>query len=123
MEATTPSPSRPYWIPERIDLDALPEALRLAISEIVNPAYQEFVLGAADALQRSAGATYVHLVWLEVLHQCELGQELDKFLRPNFGFAAQADMVAQHLRLVGAKQQAGTFLLRVKAFQEKYTAN
>jgi hypothetical protein len=31
-------------------------------------------------------------------------------------------MIAQHLRLVGAKQHAAQFLLRLKAFHEKYGA-
>lgn len=122
MEAPTATPPRPYWIPEEADLEALPKEVQLALTEVVNRAYQELVLGAADALERFAGATYVHLLWLELLHQFELGKQLDNLLRPNHGFAARADRIAQHLRLVGAKQQAGSFLLRVQALQDKDTA-
>jgi hypothetical protein len=53
-------------------LQPLPKELRLAIMEIVNPAYQELVLEAAAALARSAGTTLVHLLWLELLQQLEL---------------------------------------------------
>jgi hypothetical protein len=94
----------------------------VAITEIVNPAYQELVLGAGDALERSAGATHVHLLWLELLHQLALGNQLENLLRSNHGFAAQADRIAQHLRLAAAKQQAGSFLLRIQAVQDKDTA-
>jgi hypothetical protein len=107
MDALTPTPARPYWIPEQTDLEALPPAVQLAITNVVNRAYQELVLGAADALERSAGATDVHLLWLELLHQFELGNQLKNRLRPNYGFAARADTIAQHLRLA-AKQHTGT---------------
>ena len=104
MDATTPHPPRPYWIPEEIDLAALPKAVQLAVSEILNRAYQELVLGAADALERSAGTTYVHLLWLELLSQFELGNQLAN-LQHDQGLAAPPNLIAQHLRLVGAKQQ------------------
>lgn len=122
MDATTANPSRPYWIPDGIDFEALPNALQLAITGIVNPAYQELVLEAADALARSAGTTLVHLLWLELLQQFELGNQLENLVRPNHGCAACADMIAQHLRLVGAKQHTAQFLLRLKVFHEKYAA-
>jgi hypothetical protein len=113
---------RPYWISEQIDLAALPEPFRIAITEIVNRAYEELVLGAADALERSAATTYVHLLWLELLQQFELGNELESVSRPNLSFGARAEMIMRHLRLVAAKQHTGNFLLRVKAFHEKYAA-
>lgn len=122
MDATTPNPSRPYWIPDGIAFQAPPQALQLATTEIVNPVYQELILEAGDALERSAAATLVHLLWLEFLQQVELGNHLDNLVRPNHGFAVRADMIARHSRVVGAKQHTGTFLLRLKAFHEKSAA-
>ena len=122
MDAKPPNPPRPYWIPEEVDLAALPKEVRLAVSEILNRAYQELVLGAADALERSAGTTYVHLLWLELLSQFELGNQIANLQTPDQGLAAPANLIAQHLRLVGAKQHAGSFLLRLKALRGKHAA-
>jgi hypothetical protein len=55
-------------------------------------------------LERSAGTTYVHLLWLELLSQFELGNQLAN-LQHDQGLAAPPNLIAQHLRLVGAKQQ------------------
>ena len=41
-------------------------------------------------------------------------------MRPNFGSAALNGVIAQHLRLVGAKQQTDSFLLRLKALQSRF---
>src|SRR5438477_98569 len=104
MDATTESFSQPYWIPEGFNFDALPQAFQQAITEILNPAYQELVLAVGHPLERSAGATYVHLLWLELLQQFELGDQMDTRLWLTYRFPERADMIAQHLRLVGAKQ-------------------
>ena len=51
---------RPYWIPQDLDLNSLPEGLRLAVSEILTPAYVELVLKAPTALERASGMTFAH---------------------------------------------------------------
>ena len=53
MDAASPADSRPYWLPGDLDIDALPEGLRLAISQILTPAYEELVLAAPNALERA----------------------------------------------------------------------
>ena len=73
MDAASPADSRPYWLPGDLDIDALPEGLRLAISQILTPAYEELVLAAPNALERATGATLVHLLWLELFEQFDLG--------------------------------------------------
>ena len=82
--------------------------------------YEQLVLGAADPLERATAATFVHLLWLELLQQLELGNCLEDLMRPNFGSAALNGVIAQHLRLVGAKQQTDSFLLRLKALQGSF---
>ena len=78
IDASTPGDStpRPYWIPPGVDFGRLPEQVRAAILGIINPAYQELVLGARDGLPKAAGVTLVSLLWLEILDQVELGQDL-----------------------------------------------
>ena len=120
MDAATRALSRPYWLPEDTEFAALPRPLQVAITEILYPAYEQLVLGAADPLERATAATFVHLLWLELLQQLELGNCLEDLMRPNFGSAALNGVIAQHLRLVGAKQQTGSFLLRLKALQGRF---
>src|SRR6516164_4810706 len=100
MDAATRAPSRPYWLPEDTEFAALPRPLQVAITEILYPAYKQLVLGAADPLERATAATFVHLLWLELLQQLELGNCLEDLMRPNFGSAALNGVIAQHLRLV-----------------------
>ena len=69
MDAATPPLSRPYWLPEDTEFAALPRPLQVAITEILYPAYEQLVLGAADPLERATAATFVHLLWLELLQQ------------------------------------------------------
>lgn len=108
------NPSPLDWIPHGIDIDALPSEVRSAITDILYPACQELVVGAADPLERDAATTYIHLWLLGLIHQFELGKEIDRY-----GFAASAEMMVQHLRLVKAKQQTASFLLRAKVLKGK----
>ena len=112
------SSARPYFVPASVDFAALPEPIQLAFATIVQPTYDELVLGAANALARSAGVSLCFLLAVEVLDQFELGEELS-FL----GVAPEADReirdrtIARHLRLVGAKQHAASFLLRLETLR------
>ena len=54
--------TRPYFLPETVDFDTLPPAVRAAFTTIVEPAYRELVLGAVSVLERSAGASFVFLL-------------------------------------------------------------
>ena len=48
-----------------------------AITEIITPAYHELVLAAPNGFERSAGMTYVHMAWLELVEQLSLGKDLE----------------------------------------------
>ena len=78
MDAASPADSRPYWLPGDLDIDALPEGLRLAISQILTPAYEELVLAAPNALERATGAAILdhHLILSGVCRICQ--QSLDE---------------------------------------------
>jgi hypothetical protein len=111
---------RPYFVPASVDYAALPEPVQLAFSAIIQPTYDELVLGAASALARSAGVSLCFLLAIEVLDQFEIGEQLS-FL----GISHDADRdqrdrtIARHLRLVGAKQHAASFLLRLETLRDR----
>ena len=116
---TTTESVRPYFVPEDVDFDALPETLRAAITAIINPAYLELVVAAREGLERSTGMTICHLAWLEILQQLELSRQS--------GLARDVDqsvdhekLIERHLRLVGAKVKASSLLLRLQEFRRKH---
>jgi hypothetical protein len=111
---------RPYWIPVGLEFDSLPAEIRTAIRGVINPAYRELVLEAPDGLQKSAGVTIVSLLWLEILDHVQMGRELNN---PRLMASTSDDreqLIARHLRLVGAKIKASAFSLRLSEFREKY---
>jgi hypothetical protein len=120
MEATTSHSTRPYWVPPGLKIESLPEQFRVAIAEILNPAYRELVLEAPGALERATGATFVHLLWLEMLEQLELGRDLASYLPGSTSSPERLRLLDRHVRLTGAKNKAGHFLLQIRTFREKY---
>ena len=65
--------SRPYFIPDGVDWDALPESHRVAITTIIEPVYNEYVVQAKDALERSSGSSIASCLLMELLDQLDLG--------------------------------------------------
>ena len=51
--------SRPAWAPGDVDLFKVPEPVRQAVAEIVEPAYRKLVAEVEDPLERSIGLTLV----------------------------------------------------------------
>ena len=51
--------SRPAWAPGDVDLFKVPEPVRRAVAEIVEPAYRKLVAEVEDPLERSIGPTLV----------------------------------------------------------------
>ncbi len=117
-----PAAPRPFWWPGDVPIEEVPESLRAALLGIVQPAYEHLVLGARPGLQQSAGATVVQFLWLEVLQQTELSQDL-------LGAGQNLQRLQKHeraigrlLRLAGAKMKASDFLLRLQAHHQKLLA-
>jgi hypothetical protein len=111
----------PDFLPDDFDFDALPAVVQRAICELVQPAYDELVAGADGALERAAGASFTFLLLLEVLDQFNLTDQLGKGLKQGRGCRSlQDEEVFRHLRLAGAKDKVGGFLLRLRAFRAKY---
>ncbi len=111
---------RPYWIPESVKFYDLPTGLQSAIIGVVNPLYKDLVLSAENGLEKATGLTVVWLLWLEILDQIQLGRELTSprsMLDPT---DERRDLIARHLRLVGAKVNASRLLLRLNEFRVRW---
>lgn len=106
--------SRPYFIPPGISLSEIPKEMQDGLFEIVQPCYDELVLGAATALERQAGASLTFMLFLEVLEQYDLGRLADNF-RHSGGIGDNRDkQIDRYLRLVKSKQHVANFLFRLQ---------
>jgi hypothetical protein len=107
-------PGQPLWMPEGLDLDNLPVEIRQAAEEIVKPAYEQLVLRADPGLQRSLGASLVHLLWLEILDQFDIKHEYSTACLTLDRPVERRRSVEHHVRLLDAKLRQGRFLLRLE---------
>lgn len=108
---------RPYFIPASVNYGDLPPAVQAAIEAIVEPSYREFVLGATGSLERSAGVSLCFLLCLEILEQFELGNSLNFGVDESKPAAERDQQITRHLRLLGAKQQSASFLMKIRIFR------
>lgn len=114
VETTAPR-VRPYFLPENIDFDTLPEPVKVAFAAIVEPAYSELVLAAGNALERSMGASFVFLLAEEVLNHFEIGRQMDlSQTQVDADREAREKAMARYLKLLGAKTSALNALIRVR---------
>ncbi len=109
-----------YWVPDGVSFDSLPEELKIAITAVINPAYLQLVVSASSGLEQSTGLTIVHLLWLEILDQIELGKGVAQNSDEPDTVKHRETMIASHLRLVGAKNKTSNFLLRLHDFRQKW---
>ncbi len=114
-DTTPPAETRPFWIPPNVRFDALAPQVQRAITEVVNAAYQELVLDAPSALARAVGLTLVHTLWLELLQQIELNEDVAESLH----VAAHEDSVRRLLRFANAKEKAARLLLDLRKFEAR----
>jgi hypothetical protein len=113
------APARPYFIPESVDYDALPDPVRRALAHVVGPAYHELVERAMTALERSAGVTLVFLLAMEVLDQFAVSRVTDFTAQAGANASAERDkLIDAHLRLVTRKQAAARFMLRLSLLRQ-----
>jgi hypothetical protein len=113
---------RPYYVPAQIDFDALPEPVRVAFQAVIEPSFRELVVEVEGSLARSAGITLTFLLSLEVLDQFQLGQQLNYTADPTADGGERDRLIGRYLRLVGAKQQAERFLLRIHDLRARHDA-
>src|SRR6266849_5954600 len=117
-QSTAPGP-RPVWIPPGLKFDKLSPALQRGIKDIVDPAYDELVLRAANSLQRSCGLTYVHLLWLELIEQIDLGKDMGETLPQGEGTDAHQGKMLRHMRLIAQKDKVAKLILELQRFYER----
>lgn len=110
---------RPFFIPQGVEFDKLTGEMKAAIQGIINPAYRQLVLESRDGLEKSIGVTIVHLLWLEILDQVELGQDFSTS-SPRQMSAERMKLIDRHLRVVNAKSKASNFLVRFQELQRKW---
>src|SRR5262245_22990136 len=117
--SSEPGGIRPLWVPEHVSFDKLPPALQQAIVDIFNPAYEQLVLEAPTALERSTGLSYMHLLWLELVGQ----QEIGRAMYPASGSPADQKnaqkKISQYIALVQSKTSVGKFLLQIRKYNER----
>jgi hypothetical protein len=104
---------RPHWVPLGFDFDSLPEQLKISLVEFVNPAYEQLVLQAADALERATGLSLIYLLWIELLNQLHLGESYtqDHLIR---SITAYQECVDRNLEISEAKAKQTYVLLRLR---------
>lgn len=110
----------PYWIPDTLEFGRFSEELRAAVCGIINPAYRELVEEARNGLEKSAGLTVIWLMWLEILDHIQLGRSLTSSPSMTETSKEREQLITRHLRLVGSKVKASSFLLRLHEFEEKH---
>lgn len=108
----------PYWLPRGPFWERLSEGVKRAVGEVLEPAYRRLVVEARDELERSAGITLVHLMWLEICDQAAMSdivgnrEEIDAFVKD------PEAAVDRHLHLVAAKNSTAELLLKLRMVRE-----
>lgn len=116
--AATP---RPYFFPEYLTINLLPYDLRKAFEALINPLYEQYVLNAPDALERSTGASLAYLMMLEVAQQTAMGNQVLSALRG--GRAPDASELAGLMRTLQAKERLGKHLMRCQEFRMRWACD
>lgn len=116
---TPKSPSAPLWIPNDVDLELIPQEVRQAITQIVQPVYERFVLASDDPLEKSLGVTVTHLLWLEILQQADLKREYIEITAVLGSEKNHQRDIDQHLRIIESKVKVGYLLTRIRELRRR----
>lgn len=110
---------RPFWMPPGVELEKLPEGLRAAFEDIIDPAYRQLVVENPDPLEKSLAAGYVYACWLALLEQHELG----KIIWYKQASLDRADHYTEPrdrlLRVLGTQDKLARSLLQLRAFRKR----
>jgi hypothetical protein len=112
--AAARDPNLPLWLPDDCDLERMPVEVRQAVAEIVQPAYAEMVQNAASGMEKSLGASIVHLLWLEILDQYDIKQDYTNNVLTLGLPSNRKDAITQYIRLIDAKLRVGNFMVRLR---------
>jgi hypothetical protein len=110
---------RPYWLPPEVDAILLPSELKVAIVDILQPAYQKLVLQVSDPLEKALGVSAVHLLWLVLAGQVELGKRMLGTTGTRGRTEPCWELIDRHLRVTHAQAKFTDLLHRMKTYKEK----
>jgi hypothetical protein len=117
----------PPWIPKGSKLASLAPALRDAIPRVIAPAYRQFVLEAANEVERSTGNTLVYLIWLELCGQVQLATtvaesiDLDLVLQDPVLQSDRDDLIERYIRLTTLKGRTTELLMKLRVFNRAFS--
>jgi hypothetical protein len=112
-------PGRPLWMPEGTDLERMPVEVRQAVAEILRPAYEELVGQAGSGIEKSLGASLVHLLWLEILEQYDMKKDYCKFDLLLELYGTRNFAIDRYLKLVNSKLRLSSMLTRLRQLRLK----
>ena len=112
-------PDQPVWTPEGVQWSRVPEAVRQAIREIIEPIYVESVLHASDGLEKSLAITLTHLLWLEILDQYEIKQDYANIEALLELPGNRESQINRHLRLLDSKIRFGKLLYKFRELRQR----
>jgi hypothetical protein len=122
QECLSPLPrpqNLPLWAPDGVDLKVVPLEVRQAITELIQPIYEQYVVNASDGMEKSLGITIVHLLWLEILEQFDIKSEYLQIEAVLHISHNRPEKIDRHLRLIDSKLRVGYFLLRIKELRTR----
>ena len=113
---------RPYFLPAELDLNEFSEPVQLALDAIILPAYEELVLAAPTGLERANGGTLVCLMFMELVHQFEMGSQLAQILQRGTGRSVlpNNEEIDRYLKLIAARDKATAHYMKLVKFCKEY---
>ena len=85
----------------------------------INPLYRDHVLEAPTSLEKSAGLTFVHWAWIELVRIVELNREMTISLKRGATVECLREIIDRVMAVSGAKERFCKSLMQVTAFQER----
>lgn len=108
--------TRPFFIPAELEFDSLSLPLQQAITEIIDPLYEERVLQARTALERSEGLTYVILTWLELVELMKSMRILTESLPRGQESLGDGIKLGPYMKIIRQKNKVAKFLVDTERY-------
>jgi hypothetical protein len=114
------TPPAPLWVPNDADLELMPQEVQQAVTQIIQPVYERFVIASDDPLEKSLGVTVTHLLWLEILQQADLKREYTEITAVLGTAQNHGQDIDQHLRIIESKVKVGYLLTRIRELRQRW---
>lgn len=102
----------PLWAERDVAFKKLSPTQQAELRQIVCPLYQRFVLDPHDPLERSCGVSIIHLIWSELLKQCELASL--SYSNPDYSETRRGQHFSELFALLNAKCQLSSLLILLR---------